>query len=173
MASCIDEEDIVQIRPREEQLAIDREIIQQYIEDNNLEGVDTTETGVRYLILEPGNGETTNISDIASIDYTGKFTDNEVFDSTIEQVERDNGLFSENANYVPLTFTHTSTGWPLNNFVPGFRDGVTAVMSRLELGGKGLIIMPSTEAFGTQGTATIPPNTVLVYEIFLVKIRRM
>lgn len=163
------------------QSIIDNDAIDAYIATNSLENVFTAESGVRYVFLKDGNGETPDLNDIVSIDYIGKLLTDVVFDASNEQDAIDKGIFIDGRTYGPLRFNLTRDGAALGGFVSGFKDGVNKVLLETDdnnnrlmtTGGQALVIIPSAIAYGTSGTSngTIPANTVIAFEITLVSVR--
>jgi FKBP-type peptidyl-prolyl cis-trans isomerase FkpA len=41
----------------------------------------------------------------------------------------------------------------------------------LKTGGSGIFLLPSASGYGTSGYGSIPPNTVLIFEIDLVSVQ--
>lgn len=169
---------------REDSIAqsdLDNEAIDAYIAANNLENVFTAQSGVRYVFLKDGNGETPNLNDIVSIDYIGKLLTDKVFDASNKQDAIDGDVFVEGRTYGPLRFNLTRDGAALGGFVAGFKDGVTKILLETDdndnrlmtTGGRALLFIPSAIGYGTSGTSdgTIPANTVIAFEISLVSVR--
>lgn len=163
------------------QSGLDNDAIDEYIATNSLENVFTTESGVRYVFLKDGNGETPNLNDIVSIDYIGKFLTEEAFDASNEQDAIDRDVLVDGRTYSPLRFNLTRDGAALGGFVAGFQEGVNKILLETDndnkrlmtTGGRGLVLIPSAVGYGTAGTSngTIPANTVIAFEIALVSVR--
>ena len=158
-------------------LEMETEIIDQFIEDNELndldqnplEEVETLPTGVRFKLLEEGSGTAfPDLNQTVFVRYKGTFLDGQIFDQTVE-----NATFQ---------FTYTS-----QSVISGFFEGV----GKLNEGDKALVIIPSNSAYG-EGvrvipdlltndlisnniipgyTASIDPYTILLFEIELVTIQ--
>ncbi len=163
------------------QRAEDVAIIEAYLSEKGYSEsqIDTTESGVRYVILDVGNTDTTQIdeSDIVDFNYIGRLTDDALFDTSIEAVAlEDDDIYSENREYEPLRINYTSSGWTIETrFVNGFTDGISATFNGLHIGGHTLIVIPSDLGYGafpqfSGDTETIPPNSVLTFELFPVGI---
>lgn len=127
----------------EEQLQLDLDIIQQYLTDNNLEA-DYTASGLHYIIQNPGFGNFPNSFSNVRVRYTGKFTTNAIFDQSAE---------------IGITFN-------LQHVIKGWTEGIPL----LREGGEGILILPSKLAYGPSGNASIPPNSVLIFEVKLLEI---
>lgn len=168
------------------QSVIDNDSIDWYIEEYNIENVFTEDTGIRYALIKNGNGEVPDLNDIVSVEYVGKFLNNKVFDTTIEQVAIDEGI-SDSRTYIPMRFNYTLDGSGINSsFLPQFRNGLNKILSMTDendirlfsKGSKALLFLPSAIAYGPRGDQfydgvedVIPPNTVIIFEFTLVTFR--
>jgi len=112
--------------------------------DNGVTGPTTLE----ITDITVGTGAAAANGDTATINYIGAFLDGTVFDSS----------FSRG---VPLTFT-LGTG----QLIKGVDQGVVG----MKVGGRRLLIIPSSLAYGSSGSGAIPPNTPLQFQIDLVSI---
>jgi FKBP-type peptidyl-prolyl cis-trans isomerase len=130
------------------QKATDDKAIQDYLTKNNIKA-EKSETGLYYQVMDPGTGPALNVGDSVSMHYTGTLLDGNKFDSSRDR----NQLFSIAAG----------TG----SVVPGFDEGVM----KLKQGGKAKLFIPSTLGYGPQGGGPIPPNSVLIFDIELVKVK--
>lgn len=133
----------------EKQKATDAELIKQYIADNKLANVQTTESGLHYIITAPGNGPAPKGGDQVELHYTGTFLDGNKFDSSLDRGQ-------------PFNFPAG-----VGQVVPGFDEGVLL----LKQGGKATLIIPSGLAYGPQGNPpTIKPNSIIKFDIELLKV---
>ena len=87
------------------------------------------------------------MGDLVTVNYTGKFTDGTVFDTS---VGKDPYPFVLGAGAV----------------IPGWDQGLQG----MKVGGKRLLIVPPGLAYGAQGYGPIPPNATLVFEVTLVSV---
>ena len=55
----------------DDQLEKDIAIIQQFIADNNLTGVQQFDNGLHYIVNEPGGAEKPKLGDEVTVDYIG------------------------------------------------------------------------------------------------------
>jgi FKBP-type peptidyl-prolyl cis-trans isomerase len=113
-------------------------------DDNGVTGPTTLE----ITDITVGTGAAVANGDSATINYIGAFLDGTVFDSS----------FSRG---VPLVFT-VGTG----QLIKGVDQGVVG----MKVGGRRLLIIPSSLAYGSSGQGAIPPNTPLQFQIDLVSI---
>ncbi len=124
--------------------ARDKEIIEQYIADHNLNAKEH-ESGLYYVIDKQGNGPKPTEKSTVTVHYKGYFTDGKVFDSSL------------GGN--PRTFN-------LQNVIRGWQIGIPLFNE----GGEGMLLIPSALGYGSSGTGNIPPNSVLIFDIELIDV---
>lgn len=140
----------------------DVEIIDNYLKDNNLEA-QKTESGLRYIVEKEGTGKKPSPGDSVSVHYVGKLLDGKLFDTSRENVAKENDMHDPRNPYKPLNFVHGQ-----GQMIPGFDEGV----GLLKEGAQARLILPSSLAYGERGAgAAIAPNSVLIFEIELVKVK--
>jgi hypothetical protein len=184
MFSCNEGTIVEQVDPSI-QRAIDIEIINDYLTEKGYDPatVDTTESGVRYIIIDEGQTSFDSLSidesDIVDFDYIGRLTNGALFDTSIEAVaQEDTAIFSEFRNYVPLLMNYSSTGWTIRDrFVSGFAEGISITFNKVHVGAHILIAFPSDLGYGAtaqfgNGVETIPANSVLTFELFPVRVTK-
>ncbi len=91
-----------------------------------------------------GTGGTAAAGDTVTVSYTGTFTDGTPIDS--------GGTFQ---------FVIGAS-----QVIPGFEQGVVG----MRVGGERKLTVPPSLAYGSQGTASIPPNTTLLFDVKLLAI---
>lgn len=123
-----------------EQREFDNTKIKDYIAANNLVKVDSTLSGIYYTITELGTGDHPVATSSVSVTYKGYYTDGNSFDQS----------------EVPITFG-------LSNVIAGWTEAVQL----LKKGGAGTFLIPSNLAYGPSGNASIPSNTMLIFDISL------
>lgn len=125
-----------------------------------------TKSGLEVYIYEKGNGEKPQIGDNILIDYAGYFENGMLFDTGIEEIATKYNTLDQrrkDANaYTPIPFQFgNKTG-----LIPGFIEGFES----MNYGDKALIFIPSHLGYGETGAGNlIPPNTDLVFELYLTK----
>lgn len=121
----------------------------QFLAENRLiEGVIETGTGLQYEIIEQGNGLIPNLTDSVIIHYTGRFIDGRVFESTVP-------------SNVPFRGS-------LLSVITGWQEGVMLMRE----GGQSRFFIPHTLAYGTEGKGRVEPNSTLIFDIELIKVKR-
>lgn len=127
----------------EEQLQNDLDLIKKYLTDNNLTA-SSTNSGLHYIITKEGTGANPDANSTVTVKYKGYLLDGTVFDET--------------------SGTSTAT-FPLSNLIQGWQEGIPL----LKKDGKGTFLIPSYLGYGSAPVGTIPANSVLIFEIELVK----
>jgi len=111
------------------------------------EGVQTTESGLQYKVLEEGDGPTPTADDRVSVHYTGTLLDGTKFDSSVDRGQ-------------PATF-------PVGGVIPGW----TEILQLMPVGSKYMVWIPAALAYGAQGRPpTIGPSEALAFEVELLGI---
>ncbi|HCY46554.1 MAG TPA: peptidylprolyl isomerase [Flavobacteriales bacterium] len=130
-------------KSEERQLEKDIEIIKDYLDDNNLVA-QSTASGLHYIIDVAGEGENPNsLSDVTVI-YEGYHPSGSVFDQSTD----DGASFS------------------LTSVIEGWQEGIPL----FKVGGSGVILLPSSLAYGPTGNSNIGGDAVLIFDIELVSI---
>jgi FKBP-type peptidyl-prolyl cis-trans isomerase FkpA len=113
-------------------------------------GLKTTASGLKYLIVEPGDGPLAEDGKEVEVDYYGALTDGTLFDNSFSRGE-------------PLPFTVGDPG-----LIAGWMEGVRF----LKKGGKALLFIPSALGYGPQGAPpVIPPDADLIFYIELKSVK--
>lgn len=126
-----------------------KEKAKEFFEENaKKEGIQTTESGLQYQILEPGSGEKPRAFDTVTVHYKGMLLDGTIFDSSYDRGE-------------PATF-------PLNRVIKGWTEGLQLIGK----GGKIKLFIPPELGYGDMGAGqTIPPGSALIFEVELIDIK--
>ena len=116
-----------------------------YLAKNNIV-VMPTETGLYYVVTEPGNGEKPEVGKPVTMHYTGKLLNGTVFDSSVERNQ-------------PFKFV-----LGVGQVIPGWDEGVQ-LMSK---GEKGVLYIPYYLGYGErQAGDKIVPYSNLMFEVEL------
>lgn len=164
VVSCIDPDQTQEVILEE-----NKEEIEKYLEENPMTGVKEYSEPIEgiYMFWEVSVDTELNsilALDTVSVDYTGKLLSNKVFDTSNEQIAKDNGVYNSQRTYVPLEFP-LGTG---RGAIIGFEFAV----SLMREGEKATVIFPSTLGYGSQGNNGIPPNAPLIFELDLRDIKK-
>lgn len=117
-------------------------------ENRTNEGVQVTESGLQYKVLEEGSGSSPESSDEVRVHYTGTLLDGTEFDSSHERGE-------------PVQF-------PLNQVIEGWTEG----LQLMKEGAKYRFWIPSELGYGSNPRpgGAIGPNETLVFEVELLEV---
>ena len=131
--------------------AIDEEIIKKYITDSNITTAQRQASGLYYVpVTTNAAGVQATAGRTVSVLYTGRFMDGRVFDASANQ-------------FTPIDFVLGR-----GRVIKGWDEGI-ALMRK---GEKAVLLIPSALAYGSSGAgSTIPPNTVLRFEVELVNVQ--
>ena len=119
-----------------------REEIEKYISDNNLDA-SSTSSGLYYVIEKEGTGTRPNANSNVKVAYKGYFTDGAVFDESKDGI----------------TFN-------LQGVIAGWTEGIQLFKE----GGEGILLIPSSLGYGAAGIGSIPPNAVIIFDIELLDV---
>ena len=108
----------------------------------------TTDSGLKYIMLKEGSGSSPVPGNNVSVHYSGYLLDGTKFDSSYDRGE-------------PITF-------PLGQgrVIKGWDEGI----GMLKVGGKAKLIIPPNLAYGDRAIGPIPANSILMFEVELVDI---
>jgi peptidylprolyl isomerase len=109
----------------------------------------TTDSGLKYRDVVVGKGAQPKEGDTVVVNYTGKFTDGKVFDTSVGKQ--------------PFKF-QLGRG----QVIKGWDEGVAS----MHVGGKRKLLIPPELAYGAQGyPGVIPGNSTLTFDVELLKIK--
>ena len=115
-------------------------------ENAKREGVTTLASGLQYEVLTAGEGAKPTADDQVRTHYHGTLTDGTVFDSSYQR------------------------GQPAEFPVGGVIAGWTEALQLMGVGSKWRLYVPSELAYGAQGVGSIPPHSVLVFDVELLAV---
>lgn len=110
------------------------------------EGVTTLPSGLQYEVLTAGEGAKPGAEDHVRTHYHGTLVDGTVFDSSYQR------------------------GQPAEFPVGGVIAGWTEALQLMPAGSKWRLYVPSELAYGAQGVGSIPPHSVLVFDVELLDV---
>lgn len=132
------------------QLKVDEDaVLAAYIKNNNIPAKLDTATGLYYQVVQEGPGEKPKKGNKVYVHYTGHLLNGEIFDSS-----RDRGD--------PFDFV-LGKGY----VIEGWDEGIPL----MHKGEKGILYIPSYRGYGPQRAGSIPPNSILIFEVELMDIK--
>jgi len=109
----------------------------------------TSESGLQYVYTEKGDGIQANAGDKVSVHYTGKLTNDTVFDSSVKRGK-------------PFEF---SLGQ--GQVIKGWDEGIAL----MKVGDKMTLIIPPELGYGEKDMGVIPSNSTLVFDVELINVK--
>lgn len=124
-----------------------KEKAEKYLAENAKKaGVQVTDSGLQYKIVEPGNDVKAGPADSVWVKYKGTLTDGTVFDETSESIMM-----------------------TLDRVIEGWTEGLQLVGE----GGKIQLTIPADLAYGESGNQAIGPNEVLCFDVEVEKVGKV
>ncbi|WP_061241913.1 FKBP-type peptidyl-prolyl cis-trans isomerase [Ectopseudomonas composti] len=118
-----------------------------YLAENaKRDGMSVLASGLQYEVLVAGEGAKPSAEDQVRVHYHGTLIDGTVFDSSYER------------------------GQPAEFPVGGVIAGWVEALQLMNTGSKWRLHVPSELAYGAQGVGSIPPHSVLVFDVELLDI---
>ena len=122
---------------------------QKELLDEVAAGYDETPSGLRYKVLQSGEGKKAEKGATVSVHYKGQLLDGTVFDSSYKRKQ-------------PIDFTLGA-----GQVISGWDEGIQL----LKVGDKARFVIPSNLAYGENGAGgVIPPNATLIFDVELVNV---
>ena len=113
----------------------------------NLDNAITTPSGLKYIDIEVGTGDSPTTGQTVKVHYTGTLTDGKKFDSSVDRGQ-------------PFSF---KIG--VGQVIKGWDEGVAT----MKVGGKRTLIIPPDLGYGERGAGgVIPGNATLLFDIELL-----
>lgn len=126
----------------------------------------TLASGLKKHIIKEGTGVKPNNGQSAMIAYEGYFTDGKLFDSNLEEVATNYGMFNQRRKdagaYGPTKMRIS----PDEQMIAGFKEAIAS----MKVGEKAFFYIPSHLAYGERGRGGIPPNTDLTFVLEMTEI---
>lgn len=134
---------------REQRLAEEKKQAEEALE-KLAAGFQKTESGLRYQIIQKGNGKQAEKGKTVSVHYQGALDNGQVFDSSYKRKQ-------------PIDFT-----LGVGQVIEGWDEGI----SLLKVGDKARFVIPSYLGYGARGAGgVIPPNATLVFDVELMDVK--
>lgn len=113
-------------------------------------GFEKTESGLRYKIIQKGNGKKAEAGKTVSVHYQGSLENGKTFDSSYAR---------KKPIEFPLGKGHVIEGWD---------EGIAL----LQVGDKARFVIPAYLGYGDRGAGgVIPPNATLVFDVELMDVK--
>ena len=147
-----------------DKFAAELDSIDAYLAEKGIEAI-KSESGLRYVITEEGTGANAEPGDEVVVHYAGYVLNGDYFDTSMEDVAREQGLYREGRDY-SQGFT-----FPIGQgrVIKGWDEGIAYIKE----GGKGTLYIPSQLGYGSRGSGSkIPPYSILVFDVEVLEVRK-
>jgi peptidyl-prolyl cis-trans isomerase A (cyclophilin A) len=113
-------------------------------------GFDKTDSGLRYKMIQKGDGKKAEAGKTVSVHYEGSLENGKVFDSSYPRKK-------------PIEFRLGQ-----GQVIEGWDEGIAL----LQVGDKARFVIPSDLAYGAAGAGgVIPPNATLIFDVELMDVK--
>lgn len=113
-------------------------------------GFDKTESGLRYKMIQKGEGKRAEAGKTVSVHYEGSLENGKVFDSSYPRKK-------------PIEFK-----LGIGQVIEGWDEGIAL----LKVGDKARFVIPSDLGYGPSGAGgVIPPNATLIFDVELMDVK--
>ncbi|WP_028377679.1 peptidylprolyl isomerase [Leeuwenhoekiella sp. MAR_2009_132] len=134
---------------REKRIAAERAAKAEALDKISV-GFKETKSGLRYQIIQEGNGKKAESGKMVSVHYKGQLADGTVFDSSYKRNQ-------------PLDF---QVG--VGQVIAGWDEGI----GLLKVGDKARFVIPSDLGYGSRGAGgVIPPDAILIFDVELMDVK--
>jgi len=106
----------------------------------------TTPSGLKYVVVEEGSGDTPKKGAMVTVHYTGKLLNGTKFDSSYDRKQ-------------PIDFPVGA-----GQVIKGWDEALLS----MKKGEKRVLIIPPNLGYGPSGRGPIPPNAIMVFDVELV-----
>lgn len=137
----------------------------KYLNDTKAIAIETP-TGLKYKIIKGGTGKKPTEGTNVYVNYAGYLEDGNLFDSSIETINKEYGKYDENRakqnGYQPFPFAYGKK----DGLIPGFIEA----LNLMNFGDTALVYIPSKLGYGEKGAGNvIPPNSNIIFEIEMLE----
>jgi FKBP-type peptidyl-prolyl cis-trans isomerase FkpA len=136
---------LAKARRKAMQAAADKDFLEKAAKEP---GAITTASGMIYVALSEGMGESPKAADVVKVNYRGTLVDGTEFDSSYKLGK-------------PLEFK-------LDNVIKCWTEG----LQKMKPGGKAKLVCPAQLAYGDAGAGKIQPGATLAFEVELLEVRQ-
>jgi FKBP-type peptidyl-prolyl cis-trans isomerase FkpA len=119
--------------------------ITDYIAKNKLTAI-KSDSGLYYVINEPGTGVQPTATSNVTVAYKGYYTSGKVFDQS----------------------SAAGISFGLNQVIKGWTEGIPYFKE----GGSGILLVPSHLGYGSYDYSGIPGGSVLIFDVKLIKVNK-
>ncbi len=140
---------------------VEASTLAKYLAENKI-NTKATASGLVFISKKAGSGAKAEAGKTVSVNYTGTLLDGKMFDTSVEADARKGNIYDANRKFKPIEF-------PLGQgqVIPGWDEAI----AMMKVGEKATILIPSTIAYGPNGSGPIPPFSTLKFDVELVSVK--
>ncbi|MBR1769441.1 MAG: FKBP-type peptidyl-prolyl cis-trans isomerase [Bacteroidales bacterium] len=138
----------------------ENEKIEAYLSENNWDK--SSVEGIYCKPVKQGSGPKAKQGDVVKVNYTGQLLDAKIFDTSVEDVAKENNLYDSRRKYEPLEF-QIGAGQMIQGFEIAARQ--------MNKGSVMMVLLPSALAYGDRDMGIISPYSPLVFTMEMVDIQ--
>jgi peptidylprolyl isomerase len=142
----------------EEMKAQEMRLLQQYLVDNNITQ-EPTASGLYYIPIREGTGISPDEGTFIEIHYVGELIDGTVFTTSYQETAETNSILDTEFLYGPARLQLGYIGQA------GLNEGIQL----MKVGGKAMLILPSSIALGGFTSGSVPAYSTLIYTVELLE----
>lgn len=148
--------------------------IETYIKRNYKQVPDSLKYGYYYIQTQaPTDTASFSNTDKLKINYSGKLLNGMVFDTTVEKIAKDGGIYNANKSYEPASVSFAASYEDITLSVDGTDysgtiDAFAYCLSHIKTGEKGICIFISDLGYQGQSQGGIPAYSPLQFEIEMI-----
>jgi FKBP-type peptidyl-prolyl cis-trans isomerase len=145
------------------QLQSDITAIDKFLEEKGI-AAEKLESGLRYVITQPGKGDNARPGQATKVNYTGYTLEDKYFDTSIKKVAEEKGIYNPGREpYAPFDVTIDQS-----QVIRGWHEALKV----MNMGAKATFYIPSTLAYGPRKVSPeIGENQILVFDIEMLEIK--
>jgi len=118
-------------------------------------------SGLYFIETRAGKGKAITNGVSVTVHYAAKLMNGKIIETSMKEEAMKSGIFDSLFEYTPFTFVMGDS-----STVAGWEEGI----SRMRKGGKAILVVPSSLAYGEEGLEDIiPPYSPVVYEIEILE----
>jgi FKBP-type peptidyl-prolyl cis-trans isomerase FkpA len=120
-------------------------------------------SGLYYIEVRKGQGTAISNGSEVTLNYVAKLTNGKIIETSLKEEAMKSGIFDSLFEYTPFTFIMGD-----KSTVPGWEEGISCMRK----GGRAVIVVPSSLAYGEEGLEDlIPPYSPVIYEIEILDVK--
>jgi FKBP-type peptidyl-prolyl cis-trans isomerase FkpA len=120
-------------------------------------------SGLYYIETRAGRGPAIKEGSAVTLNYVARLADGKIIETSVKEEAIKSGTFDSLFEYTPFSFIMGD-----KSTVAGWEEGISC----MRRGGKAILVVPSSLAYGEEGLEDlIPPYAPVVYEIEILDVK--